>query len=121
MRDGIGAAAEGPPGRAGVLASMAEALATRREPLSGGFASGERSAAKLVSDMVSRTSQARIRSEAEQSFAASTRDTLRADELALGVDSDRELQDLLLIERAYAANAKVISAVDDLLNVILGI
>ena len=42
-------------------------------------------------------------------------------ELQGGVDTDREMQDLLQIEKAYAANAKVIQTVDEMLDLLLGI
>lgn len=42
---------------------------------------------------------------------------MRAD----GVDTDREMENLLNLERAYAANAKVLKAVDDMLLNILGL
>jgi len=39
----------------------------------------------------------------------------------MGVDTDVELQNLLVIEQAYAANAKVIQAVNSMMNKILEI
>jgi flagellar hook-associated protein 1 FlgK len=44
----------------------------------------------------------------------------RADELAAGVDTDQQLQSLLLIERAYGANAQVIKTVDSMIKLWLG-
>ena len=37
-----------------------------------------------------------------------------------GVDTDRELQRLMLIEQAYAANARVLQTVDDMMNALMG-
>ena len=37
----------------------------------------------------------------------------------MGVDSDAELQALMLVEQAYAANAKVLSVIDDLMKLLL--
>jgi flagellar hook-associated protein 1 FlgK len=42
-------------------------------------------------------------------------------EASFGVDTDAELQNLMLYEKAYGANAKVLSVVDGLLETILGI
>ena len=42
-------------------------------------------------------------------------------ELAQAVDSDEELQNLMLIEQAYAANAKVMTVVDQLMDTLLRI
>lgn len=35
------------------------------------------------------------------------------------MDSDREMETLLALERAYASNAKVLQAVDDMIQTIL--
>jgi flagellar hook-associated protein 1 FlgK len=42
-------------------------------------------------------------------------------EAAQGVDSDAELQKLLLVEQVYAANAKLIQAVDEMLEQLMEI
>ena len=52
----------------------------------------------------------------EQSFATARWDTLRQAELADGVDTDQELQTLMRVEQAYAANAKVIQTIDGLMQ-----
>jgi len=71
--------------------------------------------------VLSYVSRARNGAEAEQSYAAARHDSLRADELAAGVDTDQQLQSLLLIERAYGANAQVIKTVDSMIQILLGI
>ena len=38
-----------------------------------------------------------------------------------GVDTDDEMQKLLLIEQAYAANARVMQTLDELMQHLLGI
>ena len=42
-------------------------------------------------------------------------------ELETGVDTDAEMQKLLLIEQAYAANAKVMTAADEMIQLLLQI
>ena len=42
-------------------------------------------------------------------------------ELSAGVDTDAELQELLRIEQHYAANARVITTVDELMQTLLSI
>lgn len=120
LRDGLGAMLEGAPGNTLLLNALRAALLAPVSPASGGFAPGERSASGLASDMLSRVSSARTRAEADQSFAKAKHETLRNDELAQGVDSDQQTQQLLLIEQSYAANAKVIAAVDEMLKLLLG-
>ena len=46
-------------------------------------------------------------------------DGLRTELLRDGVDTDDEIQLLLQIEQAYAANARVLVAVDEMINQIL--
>ena len=40
-------------------------------------------------------------------------------ELSEGVDQDHEMQSLLLIEQTYAANARMIQTLDDLMQTLL--
>ena len=42
-------------------------------------------------------------------------------ELDRGVDTDAELQDLMQVEQAWAANARVIRTMDDLLQLLMEI
>ena len=53
------------------------------------------------------------------SYAATSYTELAQAELALGVDSDAELQNMMLIENAYAANAKMLSAIDEMMQTLL--
>ena len=55
-------------------------------------------------------------------FAAGRRSALaEAESAAIGVDTDDELSKLLLVEQAYAANARVIRTMDDLLRLLMEI
>ncbi len=121
LRDGVGAASEGAPGNPALLDALRQSLIRRLEPASGGFSPGERSAAGLASDALSRVSANRVAVEDREAFARARYDTLRSDELALGVDSDQQIQTLMLIERAYAANARVVAAADEMIKTLLGI
>ena len=120
LRDGLGATTEGPPGKAALLTALRGQLTAFLAPASGGFAPGARSFSGLASDVLSFVSRARTGAEAEQSYTAARYDSLRADELAAGVDTDQQLQSLLLIERAYGANAQVIKTVDSMIKLWLG-
>ena len=42
-----------------------------------------------------------------------------AETLETGVDTDREVQDLLMLEQAYAANARVIQVIDEMIDRLL--
>jgi flagellar hook-associated protein 1 FlgK len=120
LRDGLGATSEGPPGEAALLTALRGQLSAFITPASGGFEPGARSFSGLASDVLSYVSRARTGAEAEQSYTAARYDSLRADELAGGVDTDQQLQSLLLIERAYSANAQVIKTVDSMIKLWLG-
>ena len=121
LRDGLGATVPGPAGDARLLKDLQTALAAPRNPASGGFMAGARSHATLAADMLSGVSQSRLTAEGEASFANARLDTLRQMELEGGVDTDSEMQSLMLIEQAYAANARVMTAVDDMIQTLLGI
>jgi len=53
---------------------------------------------------------------AAASFDVARQTTLRTAELSAGVDTDQELQDLLRIEQAYAANARVMQTIDSMMR-----
>jgi flagellar hook-associated protein 1 FlgK len=120
LRDGLGATAQGALGNAGLLNNLASALTGQRAPVSGGFSVGTRSYDTLVADMVSGIAATRLTAESETSFAAARYDHLRTIELAGGVDTDQEMQTLLLIEQAYSANARVIKASSEMIQTLLG-
>lgn len=121
LRDGLGAAAPGDEGAAAGLLRLAAALGEARLPASGGFAGGARSFPGLAAEVLSLTSSARLSAEAEAGFAGARFQTLRSMELAGGVDSDRELQRLIELEKAWAANARVLQTVDDMMRALLAI
>lgn len=122
MRDGINAVAEGPAGLDTLprahLESLREAVATP----AGSGVSGLRSFGDLVDSIAS----LRARAAADADAAAAFTDgryavKAEAEAASTGVDSDREMSDLLLVEQAYAANARVLEIVDSLLRRLLEI
>lgn len=121
LRDGLGATGPGPTGNSGLLTALQSALTASRQAASGEFLPGLRSFAGLNADMLSAVGTARLTADTEASFAAARSEGLKVQELQGGVDTDREMQDLLQIEKAYAANAKVMQTVDEMLGLLLGI
>ncbi len=73
----------------------------------------------LTSALTSQVGADRYQAEQVQSFASSQFNELTELMLAEGVDTDQELQRLILIEQTYAANARVISAVDEMMQTLL--
>lgn len=64
-------------------------------------------------------SGARQGAAARESYANARQDALTGAFLAEGVDTDQELQKLLQIEQAYAANARVITTIDEMIQQLL--
>lgn len=116
LRDGIGAAAPGPVGQAAGLNALVQALGALRTPASGGFVGGARSASGLAAEFLSGVGVARQTAESGLAYAGARAEALKAAELAGGVDSDQELQQLLLVEQAYSANARVVAAAEAMLD-----
>lgn len=120
LRAGLAAAAPGPAGDGSLLAALATALGDTRVTASGSLAGGARGLDVLASQTQSAVAAARLSAETEASFTAAREQAVRVLELEGGVDTDRELQDLLVIERAYGANARVVRAVDEMIQLLLG-
>jgi flagellar hook-associated protein 1 FlgK len=104
LRDGLGATSPGPVGEAALLNRLTAALT-----------GGIRSFAGHVSDMVSDIASGRLAAEEEMGFASARETALQHQEMARGVDTDQEMQKLLLVEQSYAANARVMQTIDGLL------
>jgi flagellar hook-associated protein 1 FlgK len=119
LRDGLGATAEGPPGNGALLAALTAALGAARPLSSAGFVQGNRSLAALAGDVMSDASALRLSAEADQSYASARLTGLTDLEAQNGIDTDQEMQALLVIEKNYAANAKVIQAVNDMLDILI--
>lgn len=118
LRDGVGAAAPGPSGAAGQIDAWIAALDAPRPLVPGARPA---SAAGHAADLAAGLSGARLTAEEAEGFAAARWSALREAELAGGVDSDAELQLLLRVEQAYAANARLIAAVDEMMARLLEI
>jgi len=119
LRDGLGAASPGSLGDATLLQSMYETLNTLRVPASGGFGSASRSAVDLTASLLSKAGSNRQIGEQSLAFSTARLDELKTQELADGVDSDYEIQRLMMIEQAYAANARMIETVDGMMQTLL--
>lgn len=121
LRDGLQAAAEGAPGNAALLNGLAGALSARSAVAQGPWAGQTLSLDGFAVQLTSTAAYALTRSEDAEAFAAAQSETLRAYKLEDAVDSDAELQKLMLLEQAYAANAQVIRSVDEMMDTLLGL
>lgn len=121
LRDGIGAAAEGPPGDSALLTSFSERLRLPRAPASGPAAGQTLSFSAQANAFLSGVASDRQAGESALAFGAARLESIRVEEAGGGVDTDDELQKLLTIEQNYGANARVLQTLDTLLDQILSI
>ncbi len=121
LRDGLGALAAGPTGNGVLLNAFKDALNGVNAMASGGLGATQRSFDGHIASLVSKVSHQRLTIEENLSFATAQQTSLVELELQNGVDSDAELQRLLLVEQAYGANARMIQTVEDLLDTLLRI
>ena len=119
LRDGLGAAVPGNVGNAALLGSLIDALEAPKVAASGGFSGAARSSSGLASDLLNSVAATLHHSEAQLGFDSAQNDSLREMELAQGVDTDAEMQKLMIIEQAFAANAQVVTATDEMLQLLL--
>ncbi|MCF6329640.1 MAG: flagellar hook-associated protein FlgK [Henriciella sp.] len=116
LRDGLGAGAPGPSGDASILQNLLNAV-TAVESVDSNGIQGVFSSSEMVAHFSSMTGQTRLHHETVLSSTVSQHAMLsEAEQAKSGVDIDTQLQDLLLIEQAYAANARVIEAASQMIN-----
>lgn len=120
IRDGLGAVAPGPVGNSALVQDLTTALNASRSPLSGGFSSQFTSAAGLVGMLASKFGAERLNADQSLTFSATRAAEAEMFLIEDGVDSDQEMQKLMLIEQAYAANARVLQTVDDMMDALMG-
>ena len=118
MRDGINAVTEGNVGDASLLQSLTEALTTPRSAASGSFAGGPLSASGTLSTLISGVGSNLNAAELQATFTSTRLTELTEIQLASGVDTDQEFQTLLQVEQAYAANARMIEALDEMMQIL---
>ncbi len=113
LRSGLGATLPGPVGETRVLAAMADAMDIPQAMSPG---SAQRGASGNAAAFLSEVGTERQSAENANAFSTARLQELETRLAADGVDSDAELQRLLMIEQSYAANARVIRAIDDMLR-----
>lgn len=119
LRSGLGATTPGPVGDNSLLDAMRLRMEEGRVPSSGTFSPAEKSVSGFASSLTSLVGQS-LQSRGNRLVFEQARFVGLDDAfLAQGVDTDQELQKLLLIEQAYAANARVIQTADELIQVLI--
>ncbi|WBU63874.1 flagellar hook-associated protein FlgK [Paracoccus aerodenitrificans] len=121
IRDGIAASIQGDAGASETLLAMANALAESKSYHSATTNGAQGDLNNLVASLLSNASSSRLTAENRLTHAKNLTESLQDAIFTDAVDSDREMQMLLQLEAAYAANAKVIQAVDEMMESILRI
>lgn len=119
IRDGLGAALPGEVGASGLIRDLEAALTDERVPASGDFLGAARSASGLSADLLSLAASDHAHVEGALAYHSAEADSLKSMELSEGVDTDQEMQKLMMIEQAYAANARVIQTIGSLLDTLM--
>lgn len=112
-RDGVNASTTGLNGDSSLLSALSEVLS---DPRINGTDNTVQSAAGRAATLEATVGSKRLSYEYDTSFASSRWSTLKEAEAEAGVDTDYELQVLLRVEQAYAANARVIQTIDTLMQ-----
>lgn len=118
VRDGMGT---GTPSSIADPTILFALSATLNNDLSVGGSTPGRAFADRISDLQTTIGLSRNKYEAQEAFASSQVVTFQSAELSAGVDTDQEMQKLLVVEQAYAANARVIQTIDELMQTLLRI
>lgn len=121
LRDGLGASAAGPVGNAAFLQALSEALSAPLSLGSGALGGTARAFSGHLATLASAVAQTRLTEDQTLGFETGRSAELRSQELSTGVDSDAELQRLLVIEQAFGANARMIQTIDDMMQTLLRI
>lgn len=119
LRTGLGAATPGNPGDATQLQTFGAILADARPVPGGLFGTGNMRATEVTEALISKSGANAHVAEQRKTFANSAQLHMAQIEAEQGVDTDQELQRLMQIEQTYAANARVITVVDELLETLL--
>lgn len=115
LRSGLYATTPGPVGDSNLFNNLRTALSSQSTIINGGGAN----AFVLASNLTSRVSSDRVSADVTAEHDRAYSETMTSALLGHGVDSDKEFQNLVQLEQAYAANAKVIQAVTEMLDSLL--
>lgn len=116
LRDGLNAAMPGDRGNPSLLLAYGARFADRSAPVDAALPAVPGGVADLASMLRSLISADRVRADDRTDFARRQSTTLVERRDGGAVDVDGEMRRLIEIEQAYAANARVIQVVGDMIN-----
>lgn len=121
VRDGIGAAAEGSPGASVQIGAFIDALDARQafDPSTG--LSTDVTLGDFAASFTAYQKTLRAKAEEQGEALNASAAAIEQPKLgAQGVNVDDELQQLMIIEKSYAANSQVVSTLSEMLDTLLG-
>lgn len=121
LRDGLGSIAPGLVGNSSVLNGFLAAFSDDVIIQSGSQSGQAKSLSQFASDVLSVIGSSKHESVRQQAFTTSRLQTLEHAEASQGVNTDEELQNMLLVEKLYTANARVIQTASDMLDTLMRI
>lgn len=122
VRDGVGAVVPAASGSDTFVRSLISAMTDSRPANAALQSAGDLSASEGAAHLISLAGGAREFATDQQTASSALSQSLyEAEKLETGVDTDRELQNLLVIEQAFAANTRVIQAVDEMIRKLMEI
>lgn len=119
LRDGLNAATMGPVGDGSLIERLASALEVVQDMTPPAQLSGRHDASGFAAKLEATIAGRRLSAEADATLHETRAGNLTERLMADGVDTDSEMQRLLQFEQAYAANARVIQAIDEMMNTLL--
>lgn len=121
LRTGVAASSTGAVGYADQLNRYSDAIDLVATPPAASAFEGNASLTQRFAALESRLSTQRVQADGESAVRAGRAATISMRLMTDGVDSDAELEKLLQYEQAYAANARVIQAIEEMMDQILGL
>lgn len=119
LRAGIGATSPGPVGDGALIVAISKALGDVTAAVPGSGFAGNGSLSDRFGVVESRVATRRVTAELDATSQNSFADTISLRFAEDGVDRDAETSRLLEYEQIYAANARVIQAVQEMMDQIL--
>ncbi|MCR9111340.1 flagellar basal body rod C-terminal domain-containing protein [Marivita sp. XM-24bin2] len=120
-RDGINASVQGDVGESNLLLALRDQVVVPKLPASGILGDAPRGLVDHVQEMSNGAAATRVRSSEILDTASAQLNHARQAVAVDGVNTDQELQKLIELEKSYAANARVVQVVDDMLSELLKI
>jgi flagellar hook-associated protein 1 FlgK len=120
LRDGLSAATPGNEGNGANLQAWSDAMSTARDPVGWISQNARAGSATMASEIASFFAGREARADENRAYLTARQSALAEQESHVtGVDTDAELESLTLVEQTYAANARVLSVIDELMKLLL--